>query len=98
VAGVPERGLRRFFEAAQAVAERVRVHVERPRSVVHPHPVVEPRAQRRLELGAEATEAGERLALRRIPSGPSAAAPVSALIVTSDTPNSTPAEAPSSAP
>jgi hypothetical protein len=40
---------------------RVGVHVHRACRVLDVHPMVEPRAQRRLQLGAEAPERGERI-------------------------------------
>src|SRR5439155_18800352 len=45
-----------LLEAVQAVAQRVRVHVQRPRGLLDAHALVEPRAQRGLELGAYAAE------------------------------------------
>src|SRR6478752_3521226 len=55
----------RGLEAAETVAQRVRVHVQRLRGVLDAHLVVEPGAQRRLELRAQPAEPGQRLQVAR---------------------------------
>src|SRR5688500_19721383 len=61
VARIAQRGPGHLLEATQAVAERVRVHVQHPRGLLDAHLLVEPRAQRRVELDAHAAERVERL-------------------------------------
>ena len=65
-------GARRLLEAAQAVAQRVGVHVQGAGGLLDAHPAVEPRAQRRLELVAEAAERGQRLEVAAANASPSA--------------------------
>src|SRR3954464_6159748 len=58
--GVAQRRLRGLLEPAQPVPQRVRVHVQGARGVLDALALIEVRAQRRLQLGAEPAHAGQR--------------------------------------
>src|SRR5215213_7689023 len=64
-ARIAQRGARHLLEAAQPVPERVRVHVQHARGLLDAHLLVEPRSQRRVELGPHAPERVERLEVAR---------------------------------
>src|SRR5215208_7582193 len=65
LARVAQRGAGHLLESAEAMAEGVRVHVQHPRRLVDAHLLVEPGAQRGVQLGAHPAERGERVEVAR---------------------------------
>src|SRR3954471_19645778 len=66
VGRLAQRRARGLLETAQPVAQRVGVDVQGASGVLDPHLLVKPGAQRRLELGAEAAQFGERREVARL--------------------------------